>query len=134
MPQGSYARQIRAQPTGNLAAPVGELHRAVPISAVAQWMGWVGVLLGARQIWFEGLLDQHHEGELNQTDAAEMLSISERNSVAAATKLRRFMCVNQIQMPTPLPFTNVTVAVGRRSGAEPLHSAAPVRRTIYGPY
>ena len=38
-------------------------------------------------------------------------------------------CVNPIQMSPVLPFRNATeVEVGRRAGAEPLHSAAPARR------
>jgi hypothetical protein len=35
-------------------------------------------------------LDRYERRELNQTDAAEMSRDSERNSVAAAKKLRRF--------------------------------------------
>jgi transposase len=36
------------------------------------------VLQGVREMRFEGLLDRHERGELNQEEAAEMLGISER--------------------------------------------------------
>ena len=41
-------------------------------------MGRAEVLQGVRQMRFEGLLDRHERGELNQEEAAEMLGISER--------------------------------------------------------
>jgi transposase len=41
-------------------------------------MGRTEVLQGVRQMRFEGLLDRHERGELNQEEAAEMLGISER--------------------------------------------------------
>jgi hypothetical protein len=39
--------------------------------------GQAGVLQGVRQMRFEGLLDRQEQGELSQTDASEMLVISE---------------------------------------------------------
>jgi transposase len=41
-------------------------------------MGRAGVLQGVREMRFEGLLDRHERGELNQEEAAEMLGVSER--------------------------------------------------------
>ncbi len=41
-------------------------------------MGRTEVLQGVRQMRFEGLLDRHERGELNQEEAAEMLGVSER--------------------------------------------------------
>lgn len=41
-------------------------------------MGRAGVLQGVRTMRFEGLLDRHERGELNQEEAAEMLGVSER--------------------------------------------------------
>jgi transposase len=41
-------------------------------------MGRAEVLQGVREMRFEGLLDRHERGELNQEEAAEMLGISER--------------------------------------------------------
>ena len=39
-------------------------------------MGRAGVLQGVREMRFEGLLDRHERGELNQEEAAEMLGVS----------------------------------------------------------
>ena len=41
-------------------------------------MGRAEVLQGVREMRFEGLLDRHERGELNQEEAAEMLGVSER--------------------------------------------------------
>jgi transposase len=41
-------------------------------------MGRAEVLQGVRAMRFEGLLDRHERGELNQEEAAEMLGVSER--------------------------------------------------------
>jgi transposase len=41
-------------------------------------MGRAEVLQGVRAMRFEGLLDRHERGELNQGEAAEMLGVSER--------------------------------------------------------
>jgi transposase len=41
-------------------------------------MGRAEVLQGVRQMRFEGLLERHERGKLNQEEAAEMLGISER--------------------------------------------------------
>ena len=41
-------------------------------------MGRAGVVQGERAMRFEGLLDRHERGELNQEEAAEMLGVSER--------------------------------------------------------
>ena len=41
-------------------------------------MGRAEMLQGVREMRFEGLLDRHERGELNQEEAAEMLGVSER--------------------------------------------------------
>jgi transposase len=51
-------------------------------------MGRTEVLQGVRQMRFEGLLDRHERGELNQEEAAEMLGISERTFRRWRARLR----------------------------------------------